>query len=313
MSVSASPDRSDALPPLDARAAELAARKTSLAGPAWLQCEVATRMAQRLPLIRKAPANWIDWQPRTGGLASLALVQSVYPEACATVLEPHPADLQWVTQAQKAPWWRIWNRPKVSYAPEPDGKAGMVWSNMLLHQHAQPEALMKDWCRALEPNGFVMFSCLGPDSLQELRGLYRDRQWPTPHHAFTDMHDWGDMLLQAGFGQPVMDMERITLTYATADAVLKDLRAWGRNLDPGRFGSLRGRKWFEQLRNAMNAQLISPKHEGLLTLTFEIIYGHAFKAAPVARVQDVTVVSLQQMKNMISADKTGPVASESGV
>jgi malonyl-CoA O-methyltransferase len=269
-------------------------------------------MAQRLPLIRKAPANWIDWQPRTGGLASLALVQSVYPKACATVLEPHPADLQWVTQAQKTPWWRIWNRPKVSYAPEPDGKAGMVWSNMLLHQHAQPEALMKDWCRALEPNGFVMFSCLGPDSLQELRGLYRDRQWPTPHHAFTDMHDWGDMLLQAGFGQPVMDMERITLTYASADEVLKDLRAWGRNLDPGRFAALRGRTWLEQLRKAIEAQLISPRHEGLLTLTFEIIYGHAFKAAPVARVQDVTVVSLQQMKNMISADKAGPGASESG-
>lgn len=312
MSVSASPDRSDALPPLDARAAELAARKTSRAGPAWLQDEVAARMAQRLPLIRKAPANWIDWQPRTGGLASLALVQSVYPKACATVLEPHPADLQWVTQAQKTPWWRIWNRPKVSYAPEPDGKAGMVWSNMLLHQHAQPEALMKDWCQALEPNGFVMFSCLGPDSLQELRGLYRDRQWPTPHHAFTDMHDWGDMLLQAGFGQPVMDMERITLTYASADEVLKDLRAWGRNLDPGRFAALRGRTWLEQLRKAMDAQLISPRHEGLLTLTFEIIYGHAFKAAPVARVQDVTVVSLQQMKNMISADKPGPGASESG-
>ena len=312
MSVSASPYSSDALPPLDARAAELAARKTSLAGPAWLQDEVAARMAQRLPLIRKAPATWIDWQPRTGGLASLALVQSFYPEASATVLEPHPADLQWVAQAQKTPWWRIWNRPKVSYATEPDGKADMVWSNMLLHQNAQPEALMKDWCQALNPHGFVMFSCLGPDSLQEFRGLYRGRQWPAPHHAFTDMHDWGDMLLQAGFGQPVMDMERITLTYASPDEVLKDLRAWGRNLDPGRFAALRGRTWLEQLHKAMEAQLISPKHEGLLTLTLEIIYGHAFKAAPVARVQDVTVVSLQDMKNMISADKAGPRVDESG-
>ena len=312
MAVSASSNSSDALPPLDARAAEFAARKTSLAGPAWLQNEVASRMAQRLPLIRKAPATWIDWQPRTGGLASLALVQSFYPEASATVLEPHPADLQWVAQAQKTPWWRIWNRPKVSYATEPDGKADMVWSNMLLHQNAQPEALMKDWCQALNPHGFVMFSCLGPDSLQELRGLYRGRQWPAPHHAFTDMHDWGDMLLQAGFGQPVMDMERITLTYASANEVLKDLRAWGRNLDPGRFAALRGRTWLEQLRKAMEAQLISPKHEGLLTLTLEIIYGHAFKAAPVARVQDVTVVSLQDMKNMSSADKAGPRVDESG-
>lgn len=310
MSVSASPNSSDALPPLDARAAEFAARKTSLAGPAWLQNEVASRMAQRLPLIRKAPATWMDWQPRTGGMTSLALVQSVYPEASATVLEPYPADLQWVVQAQKRPWWQFWGRTKAAYASQPDGKADMVWSNMLLHQHAQPGALMQDWCQALNPQGFVMFSCLGPDSLQELRALYADLQWPPPHHAFTDMHDWGDMLLQAGFGQPVMDMERITLTYASADEVLKDLRAWGRNLNPGRFTALRGRTWFDQLRQVMDAGLISPKHEGLLTLTFEIIYGHAFKAAPVARVQDVTVVSLQDMKKMITSDKLEPKASE---
>jgi len=62
----------------------------------------------------------------------------------------------------------------------------------------------------------------------------------------------------------------------------------------------------------MNTQLISPKHQGLLTLTFEIIYGHAFKATPAARVKNVTIVSLQDMKTMISADKAGPRADESG-
>ncbi|MSQ66220.1 MAG: methyltransferase domain-containing protein [Limnohabitans sp.] len=313
MSVSASPGNSDALPPLDARAAGLAARKTSLSGKAWLQDEAAARMAQRLPLIRQAPASWVDWQPRTGGLASLALVQSVYPEAAATLLQPHAADLQWVKQAHKAPWWRFWNRPQVSYTHQLDGKADMVWSNMLLHQHARPEELMKDWCQALSPQGFVMFSCLGPDSLREMREIYLDRQWPAPHHDFTDMHDWGDMLLQAGFGQPVMDMERITLTYETAVRALQDLRAWGRNLHPQRFASLRGRAWRAALARAMESQLASPVHAGRLVLSIEIIYGHAFKAAPVAQVREKTMVSLEEMKIMLSADNTNGAKSRSGL
>lgn len=295
--------KSDALPPLDARAAELASRKASLAGPAWLQNEVAARMAQRLPLIRQAPTAWIDWQPRTGGTASLALVQSVYPGAKATALEPQTTDLHWVRQTQKAPWWRRWRQPAVRYTNEVLDPTDMVWCNMLLHQHAHPQALMKSWSRSLRSQGFVMFSCLGPDSLKELRALYADLQWPPPHHSFTDMHDWGDMLLQAGFGQPVMDMERITLTYASADEALKDLRAWGRNLHPQRFAGCRGRDWREQLCAAMNHRLASPSHAGRLVMSFEIIYGHAFKSALSSTVKPETRVMLQDMKQMLYDNK----------
>jgi malonyl-CoA O-methyltransferase len=63
-----------------------------------------------------------------------------------------------------------------------------------------------------------MFSCLGPDTLRELRALYAALGWPPPAHEFTDMHDWGDMLVASGFAEPVMDMERITLSFATPSA-----------------------------------------------------------------------------------------------
>ena len=305
MSVSDLPKNSDVLPWIDGRAAEYLARKTNLSGNAWLQDEVATRMAQRLPLIRQAPKLWLDWQPRTGGLAGLKLVKKHYPDAEAIAVQAQSLDLQWLQKAQQTSWWRLWKPRHQSYSNEKNFNADMVWSNMLLHQHADPFGLMKAWSSALNSQGFVMFSCLGPDTLQELREVYRHMNWPVPHHAFTDMHDWGDMLLKAGFSQPVMDMERITLTYENAENVLKDLRSWGRNLNPDRFSAMRGRRWREQLCAEVNRQLGSGSHEGRLGLSFEIIYGHAFKAAIPSTASVETRVPLQDIKQMLQARKTG--------
>jgi malonyl-CoA O-methyltransferase len=141
-----------------------------------------------------------------------------------------------------------------------------------------------------------MFSCLGPDSLRELRQLYASLGWPAPSHDFTDMHDWGDMLLSSGFAAPIMDMERITLTYETPEALLNELRSLGRNLNPQRFSACRGRDWLNQLHRQLRAKLSDSAHGGRLALTFEVIYGHAFKAPTRLAVKPETQVSLAQMK-----------------
>ncbi|MEZ5701382.1 MAG: hypothetical protein R3E42_04580 [Burkholderiaceae bacterium] len=111
---------------------------------------------------------------------------------------------------------------------------------MALHREPVPGALMQQWFNLLRPNGFLMSGCLGPDSLKELRQVYRRMGWPDPAHAFTDMHDWGDMLVANGFAEPVMDMERITLTFSDASAYLGELRELGRNLSARRFGACVG-------------------------------------------------------------------------
>ena len=103
-----------------------------------------------------------------------------------------------------------------------------------------------------------MFSCLGPDSLRELRAVYAAMGWPAPGHAFTDMHDWGDMLIEAGFAEPVMDMERITLTFPTAQRLLQELQELGANLHPQRFAGLRGRHWHARLLKALEEHLQRP-------------------------------------------------------
>ena len=303
MSVNTSPAPSDALPQIDATAADTVSRKTGLKNQ-WLHDEVASRMAQRLPYIKQPPQRWIDWEPVTGGLGGMRLVQAVYPRAEVISVQPQNADMQRLVQARKQPWWQVWKRRQLSYSTSHEHGADMVWSNMRLHQHARPLELMKAWSQALNPQGFVMFSCLGPDSLKELREVYQQHAWPQPHHDFTDMHDWGDMLLQAGFSQPVMDMERITLTYQNANELLRDLRAWGRNLHPNRYAQLRTKAWRDELTKALATHLVSDKHQGQLAISFEIIHGHAFKAAPSMAVKPLTRVELSDMRQML---RSGPV------
>ena len=95
-----------------------------------------------------------------------------------------------------------------------------------------------------------------------------------------------------------MDMERITLTFETPERLLEELRGLGRNLHPLRFAGLRGRQWLANLRQALKARP--------LQLTFEIIYGHAFKPQPRLSVKPETVLSLAQMRETLSRPKTYP-------
>jgi malonyl-CoA O-methyltransferase len=121
----------------------------------------------------------------------------------------------------------------------PSSPAQMLWANMGLHMQARPQASMAQWHSALAPEGFVMFSCFGPDTLAPAEGTVCHRLgWPPASHDFTDMHDWGDMLLASGFAQPVMDMERVTLTYTDENALLGRVASLGRNLHPQRFRRL---------------------------------------------------------------------------
>jgi malonyl-CoA O-methyltransferase len=116
------------------------------------------------------------------------------------------------------------------------------------------------------------------------------------------MHDWGDMLVGAGFAEPIMDMERIVLTWPTPEAALAELRSLRRNLHPGRFAGLRGRRWRSELHGALAASA-PPEAEGegppRIALTFEIIYGHAFKPPPRVALSGESAVSLRQMREML--------------
>ena len=270
----------------------------------WLHEEIGRRMEDRLQWIRLQPKTWVDWAPVNGGLQTHAAVRARYPKANCLALETSELRLQKAKVALTNPWWKVWQRQAVAIASLSKGlpqqeAADMVWANMALHTAVAPQSLLRAWHSLLATDGFLMFSSLGPDTLRELQPIYQHMGWGDPSHAFTDMHDWGDMLVQAGFAEPVMDMERITLTYATPADLLKDLRQLGRNLHHQRYPNLRGRGWKKALETALLA-LAKPDQEGRLVLTVEVIYGHALKPLPKVRLAEQSSVTLAQMKTLLS-------------
>ena len=284
-------------------------RKTD---PVWLHDEVERRMQERLSWITRQPASFARWASNSRNSRDSSdqpvhhLLRSRYPKATEYVVTTHPVTGSIHMKRVNKPWWHparwcTWSRPPIAGA---SAGVDMVWANMALHMSAQPGEWIAQWHKLLAVDGFLMFSCFGPDTLRELRGLYQEMGWPEPAHEFTDMHDWGDMLVQAGFAEPVMDMERITLSFQTPQRLLQELRELGRNLHVGRFAGLRGKGWLARLKQALHERLRRDSEGGQLCLSFEIVYGHAFKPAPRLGVAPQTVVSLDEMRQALAAGKS---------
>ena len=250
-------------------------------------------MHERLALVKIAPQRVLD--AGCGEGADLPILQSTFAGAHLLGLDASAAMLRSGRERQHsalASMRRLLTRWTSGGAEAGLGSSGslvcgnfaelplathsvdLVWSNLALHWHPQPDRVFEEWRRVLRVDGLLMFSCFGPDTFKELRAAFSASD-ATPHTLpFVDMHDLGDMLVHAGFATPVMDMETITVTYESLDKLMADARAWGGNPLTTRRRSLLGKDaWkravevFEQDRRA----------DGKLALTFEVIYGHAFR------------------------------------
>jgi len=253
-------------------------------------------MAERLPVIKRQPAVIVDWWAGLGGGAEA--LSAAYPSARRIAVRPD--ELPPVAQPPAPVRWSPlrWRRGARSSPVEPTigesqvgaGAGGLLWANMMLHLVADPRAAMRQWLRALALDGFLMFSTLGPGSFALLRELYRAQRWPAPHAPFVDMHDLGDMLIGAGFADPVMDQETLTLTWPDADALLGELRALGGNVDGERFGGLRTPRWRSALAAALARRAGA---DGRIALDVEIVYGHAFRPPPRAPIAETAKVPVR--------------------
>ncbi len=286
-------------PTLDPIAVARWQRVAPLASP-WLHEEVASRMLDRLQWIKLQPEAWAHWGAVRGGLQNHQQLVQKYPKSLCFVVEAQLNSAQAATKNIALPWWQPvgWFAKPTRFEAPPPGGVDMLWANMALHEAPDPQVLLTEWHSALKVGGFLMFSCLGPDTAIELRDMYRQLDWPPAGHELTDMHDWGDMLVQAGFAEPVMDMERITLTFETPARLLQELAGLGRNFHPARFAGLRGRAWRAKLESEL-AQHLRQEPDGRLSLTFEVIYGHALKPTPRVKVSALSSVSVQDMRSML--------------
>jgi malonyl-CoA O-methyltransferase len=277
----------------------------------WLHDEVARRLADKLDAILLQPQQWLDWSGAVGGDAQA--VASRYAQALRWV---HEADATLAQRAlahwqstQAQPWWAAWKAlrkqapapiitsPQAMPPTWPEEGVDMLWANMSLHTRADLGAMLGQWLGWLKTGGFVMCSGLGPDTGLELRRLYADLGWGLPTVRFMDMHDLGDALVEAGFKDPVMDMERITLTWSDPQAMLAELRAWGGNVALGRMAGCRTPAWRDRLLAALQAHCARP--DGRLGLTIEVVYGHAIKPEPRVKMAPESTVSLAQMRRMV--------------
>jgi malonyl-CoA O-methyltransferase len=244
--------------------------------------EIDRRMQERLDFINLEPKRILDLGCSRGG--SFPGLQARYPKAELIGLDVAPAMLS-VRQEQRAGWQRWLGLGRGSgplrlaadaaNLPLKSRSAGIVWSNLLLHWLDDPIPALAEAHRVLDIGGLLMFSTLGPDTLKELRAAFSDGYAHT--QRFADMHDLGDMLVGCGFADPVMDMEVITLTYDDLDTMLAELRAAGSACAmKSRRHGLTGRQSWASGRAAYETM----RQDGRLPATFEVIYGHAWKAAP---------------------------------
>ena len=157
--------------------------------------------------------------------------------------------------------------------PLQSGSVDMLWSSLALQWCNDLDATFSGMRRVLAPNGLLMFSTFGPDTLRELRHAFSQADGYSHVSRFQDMHDIGDALMRAGFADPVMDVEHFTLTYDTASGLMRDLKALGaHNATQGRRQGLAGKSAWKR----MEAEYEKLRQDGKLPATYEVIYGHAW-------------------------------------
>ncbi|APA85911.1 methyltransferase domain-containing protein [Paraburkholderia sprentiae WSM5005] len=289
-------------------------RAASFDEVAFLPREIAKRMRERLDYIKVVPTSVLD--TGCGAGEDIPALRERFPAApvfgadlshgmLVRALRHDAGDTSWRRFLPASLGKALGARgPRFAQAdfsalPFTAGAFEFIWSNLALHWHSRPDLVFPEWQRVLKVNGLLMFSTLGPDTLKELRGAYAEIEAAhgvaSRRHVidFVDMHDLGDMLVEAGFEIPVMDQETLTVTYKSPESLLADVRRWGAypfEREP-RDGAL-ARRLHKALLAALEARR---RADGTIALTFEVIYGHAWKAVPRTTAEGHGIVRLEDI------------------
>src|SRR5262245_11670874 len=184
---------------------------TSYDSHAALQDEVRKRLLERLALLRAEPMTLLDLGAGTG--RSSRALKDAYPGARVVALDFALPLLYEARRYQS--FFRKFDRLCANAFALPLAANSIDWcvSNLMLAWCEPLDLVLSEVKRVLKPGGVFSFSTLGPDSLRELRSAWAAADSGPHVHRMLDMHDVGDALIRAGFAEPVLDVERIVLTY----------------------------------------------------------------------------------------------------
>jgi malonyl-CoA O-methyltransferase len=234
--------------------------------------EARLRLLERLDLLRPEPAVIADLGSATGkGAAALA---ERYPKARVLAVDASLGMLAaGRARARRAVAGNAQRLPLV------DGSVQLVFANMLL-PWCRPEYLFAETARVLAEGGLALFATLGPDTLEQVRRAWAAVDDQVHVHALFDMHDLGDLAALAGLAEPVMDVDRLVLTYRDVSSMIADLRACGAiNVAAGRRSGLTGPSRWRGFERA----LLGGQRDGRFAVTIELILGQAWGTAPLRR------------------------------
>lgn len=224
---------------------------------------IADRLLDRLDFVRLKPAWIMDFGMRTG--YTTRHLKKRYSAASIVGME---SSLPMLLQGGNGV------AGEYTSLPFADRSIDLIFSNLTFHWSVHLQQTLEECRRVLKPEGLLLFSTVGPETLKELRKSFSDRKWHV--HAFYDMHDLGDMLTHLSFIDTVMDMEQLIVHYSSIFELLKDLKLIGaHNVAQGRCKGLAGKMQWEHVLKSYEEQR---DESGALPVTLEVIYGHAFGA-----------------------------------
>lgn len=258
---------------------------------AVLQQEIGRRLLERLDVIHCDPGRILDLGAGTGACAR-SLMQR-YPLADIIALDIAHAMLR-KTQA------RIGDTRYLTCVcadgerlPFADNSFDFIFSNLMLQWCTELIPVFTELRRVLRPGGLLLFTSFGPDTLMELRASWSDVDDYTHVNSFIDMHNVGDALVTTRWAEPVIDAERITVTYREVGTLMQDLKHIGaHNVTRQRPRGLTGR----QRMNKMIAAYEQFREDGVLPASYEVVYGHAWapnEKNPAVAIPEVSLDGLQ--------------------
>ncbi|HEX6999377.1 MAG TPA: methyltransferase domain-containing protein [Gammaproteobacteria bacterium] len=233
--------------------------------------EARRRLLERLDYVRLEPRVVADVGTATG-LAARALAAR-YPAARVIALDPSREMLRVARRERRTAAALAFAAGRAEQLPLLDGSVDLLVANLCL-PWCNPPAAFVEAARVLREGGLALFATVGPDTLQEVRRAWREADDAVHVHAFFDMHDLGDMAVAAGLADPVLDVDRIELTYGDVGRLVRDLRAWGAiNTAAGRRRALTGTARFARFRRALASD-----HGTRFSVTIELVLGQAWGA-----------------------------------